>query len=105
YHRGLSGAAIPMPARVLAAADVPQTTIEAIAGSIGPSGSRDPNRPALDAQAAADHVRAEVAAGRIDARAAVAVLESAGHERPAVAPPYDLTPREVEVLGLIARGL
>jgi DNA-binding NarL/FixJ family response regulator len=51
-------------------------------------------------------LRAEAAAGRIEEGAANAVLSAAGHivtqrrEWPA-----DLTPREVEVLKLVARGL
>lgn len=94
YHRGLRAPAIPDPARVLAAADVYTTKLEA-----------RPHRAALEPSAAAQHLEAEAEAGRLDASAVAAVLAAAGHERPAVAAPYGLTPREVEVLGLIATGL
>jgi HD-GYP domain-containing protein (c-di-GMP phosphodiesterase class II) len=94
YHRGLTAAAIPMPARVLAAADVYQTKLEP-----------RPHRPALDWKAAAAHLQAEAAAGRLDGTAVAAVLDAAGHESTPVAAPRGLTPREVDVLGLIARGL
>jgi HD-GYP domain-containing protein (c-di-GMP phosphodiesterase class II) len=95
YPRGLAGAAISMPARILAAADVYQSMIEP-----------RPHRTALDADAAAAEVRAEVRLGRLDADAVEAVLAGAGHrarvrrERPA-----GLTAREVDVLRLLARGL
>jgi HD-GYP domain-containing protein (c-di-GMP phosphodiesterase class II) len=95
YPRGLAGAAIPRPARILAAADAYQAMSEP-----------RPHRPALAPEAAAAALRAEVAAGRLDADAVEAVLGAAGHriarrrERPG-----GLTSREVEVLLLIARGL
>ena len=55
--------------------------------------------------AAARELRAEVRAGRLDGAAAAAVLGAAGH-RAAVRRswPAGLTAREVEVLGLMARG-
>jgi DNA-binding NarL/FixJ family response regulator len=50
-------------------------------------------------------MRAEVRAGRLDADAVDAVLAAAGHSRgKRRAGPAGLTPREVEVLSLIARG-
>ena len=64
-----------------------------------------PYRPARSAAEAATELRAEVQAGRLDADAVEAVLGAAGHrvlrrrEGPA-----GLTPREVEVLRLVARG-
>ena len=64
-----------------------------------------PYRPARPAPDAAAELRAEVRAGRLDADAAGAVLEAAGHRvarrRTAVA---GLTAREIEVLILLARG-
>ena len=51
-------------------------------------------------------LREEVVAGRLDGEAVNAVLAAAGHRvrrRPAL--PAGLTPREAEVLGLLARGL
>jgi HD-GYP domain-containing protein (c-di-GMP phosphodiesterase class II) len=95
YPRGLAGGAIPVPVRILAAADVYQSMLEP-----------RPHRSARDPAAAAQELRAEVRAGRIDGDAAAAVLDAAGHrarvrrERPA-----GLTAREVDVLRLLARGL
>ena len=95
YPRGLSGATIGTPARVLAAADVYQSMVEP-----------RPHRPAREPDAAASELRVLVRAGRLDADAAEAVLVAAGHrssarrERPA-----GLTAREVDVLQLLARGL
>ena len=95
YPRGLSGAAISRPARILGAADAYQAMRE----------SR-PYRPARAPQDAAAELRSEVKAGRYDADAAEAVLGAAGHR---VARrregPAGLTQREVEVLRLLARGL
>ena len=95
YPRGLSGSAISMPARVLAAADVYASMREP-----------RPHRPARPAEEAVAEMRAEVRAGRLDGAAADAVLEAAGHRLPrrreALA---GLTAREVEVLVLLARGL
>jgi HD-GYP domain-containing protein (c-di-GMP phosphodiesterase class II) len=94
YHRGAGAAVLPPVTRVLAAADAYQAMTEP-----------RPHRPALDPDAAAAQLRAEVRAGRLDADAAAAVLEAAGRpagrRRPRVA---GLTARELEVLGLLARG-
>jgi HD-GYP domain-containing protein (c-di-GMP phosphodiesterase class II) len=95
YPRGLAGPAISRSARILAAADAYQAMRE-------PRPYREPR----SAQEAASELRAEVKAGRLDAEAVTAVLGAAGHrvlrrrEGPA-----GLTPREVEVLRLVARGL
>jgi HD-GYP domain-containing protein (c-di-GMP phosphodiesterase class II) len=96
YHRGLPAAMLPATARILAAADVYHAMTE----------SR-PHREARDPQAAAEELRREVRAGKIDSGAAEAVLAAAGHRvrpkrRSRVA---GLTDREVEVLSLLARGL
>ena len=95
YPNGLAGAAISPPARILAAADAYQAMREP-----------RPHRPALDAAEAAGELRRDAAAGRLDADAVEAVLGAAGHR---VARrregPAGLTPREVEVLRLLARGL
>ena len=94
YPRGISGGAISRLARVLGAAEAYQAMREP-----------RPYRPARSAQDAADELRAEVRAGRLDAEAVDAVLEAAGHRvtrrRSAVA---GLTAREIEVLVLLARG-
>ena len=94
YHRGLSGPAIPATARILAAADIYRSATEP-----------RPHRPALNDKAAAVALRAEVRAGRVTADAADAVLAAAGAPgRRRTSGPAGLTPREVEVLRLIARG-
>jgi HD-GYP domain-containing protein (c-di-GMP phosphodiesterase class II) len=95
YPRGLSGAGISPLARILGAADAYQAMREP-----------RPHRPALSADVASVELRSDVKAGRYDAEAAEAVLGAAGHrvsrrrEGPA-----GLTPREIEVLRLLARGL
>ncbi len=95
YPRGLSGNAISVPARLLAAADAYQAMRE----------SR-PCRPALAADHAASELRAERDAGRMDGEAVEAVLGAAGHRVPVrLQGPAGLTQREIEVLRLAARGL
>ncbi|HLY33972.1 MAG TPA: HD domain-containing phosphohydrolase, partial [Jatrophihabitantaceae bacterium] len=95
YPRGLSGASISRPARILAAADAYQSMREP-----------RPHRDALDAGAAAELLQADVRAGRLDADAVHAVLAAAGHRgarrREGAA---GLTAREIDVLRLLARGL
>jgi HD-GYP domain-containing protein (c-di-GMP phosphodiesterase class II) len=95
YHRGIGAASLPPAARILAAADVYQAMTEARA-----------HRPARSPEAAAEELRGEVHAGRLDAGAANCVLEAAGHRVPPRrrALPAGLSEREVEVLRLIARG-
>lgn len=94
YHRSLGVASLTTPRRVLAVADVYHALTEA-----------RPHRPAFDAADAAKKVRVEVRAGRLDAEAVEAVLVAAGHaRRKRRSGPAGLTPREVEVLILIARG-
>ncbi|ANH67498.1 hypothetical protein ABE85_07800 [Mitsuaria sp. 7] len=94
--RSASGAAIPMPARVLAAAAAWVTVRTA-----------RPGAPALDTDAARAAMGKEVAAGRLDPQAADAVC--GGERRRAVAPApsstaITLSARETEVLGRIAIG-
>jgi HD-GYP domain-containing protein (c-di-GMP phosphodiesterase class II) len=95
YPRGLSGAAISRPARILGAADAYQAMREP-----------RPYRPERSAEEAASELRADVKAGRLDADAVEAVLGAAGHRvmrrRDG---PAGLTAREVEVLRLLARGM
>jgi HD-GYP domain-containing protein (c-di-GMP phosphodiesterase class II) len=94
YPRGLSGAAIPRTARVLAAADV----YDALT-------SPRPHRKPLSTEQAAKELREQARAGRLDGDSVDAVLGVVGH-RPPRRPtaPAGLTPREVEVLRLIAIG-
>jgi HD-GYP domain-containing protein (c-di-GMP phosphodiesterase class II) len=95
YHRGLSGALIPSGARVLAAADVYCALTE-----------DRPYRGAQPTARAAATLRSEARSGRLDADAVDAVLAAATGRAPARrrTGPAGLTPREVEVLVLIARG-
>jgi DNA-binding NarL/FixJ family response regulator len=95
YPRGLAGAAISRPARILAAADAYQAMHEP-----------RPHRPARSADEAAGALRAEVKTGRLDGDAVEGVLGAAGHRVPRRREgPAGLTPREIEVLRLLARGL
>ncbi len=94
YPRGISGSAISPAARVLAVADVYDALTSA-----------RPHRQPLPADQAALHLRDQARAGRLDGEAVDAVLAAGGHgapKRPNA--PGDLTPREVEVLKLIAIG-
>ena len=95
YPRGLTAASLTPSDRLLAAADVYHAMTEP-----------RPHRPALDAAAAARELRAEVRGGRLDGDAADArCSRAAGHRAPARRSwPAGLTAREVEVLGLVARG-
>jgi HD-GYP domain-containing protein (c-di-GMP phosphodiesterase class II) len=95
YPRRLTAPAITRAGRILAAADAYQAMREP-----------RPYRDARSAEDAARELRADVRAGRLDDAAVDAVLRAAGHRvgrrRDG---PAGLTPREVEVLGLLARGM
>lgn len=94
YHRGLVGPAIPMTGRILGAACAYHAMTEP-----------RPHRPAMSPKQAVAQLRADVRAGRLDAAAVDAVLAAAGEARgKRRSGPAGLTPREVEVLILIARG-
>jgi HD-GYP domain-containing protein (c-di-GMP phosphodiesterase class II) len=94
YPRGLSGAALSPAVRLIAAADLYQALLEPRA-----------YRPEYSPADAAQVLRAEVRAGRLDGNAVHAVLGAAGHR---VARrrewPAGLTAREVEVLARAAQG-
>jgi HD-GYP domain-containing protein (c-di-GMP phosphodiesterase class II) len=95
YPRGLTGAALPRAARLLAAADVYQTLAE-----------DRPGRPALPPAERRVACLAEVRGGRLDEASVEAVLGAAGHHvrrrRTLVA---GLTAREADVLALLVRGM
>ena len=94
YPRGLTAASLTPADRLLATADVYHAMTEP-----------RPHRPALDPGEAARVLSAEVRAAHLDGDAADAVLTAAGHRRSARrVGPAGLTAREVEVLGLLARG-
>jgi DNA-binding CsgD family transcriptional regulator len=96
-YRGITANAQPLAARILAAADAYRTKLEP-----------RPHRGGLPADAAATHLRDEVANGRLDSDVVDALLGAAGQAHLAPlpsAPPAPLSQREVEVLRLVARGL
>jgi HD-GYP domain-containing protein (c-di-GMP phosphodiesterase class II) len=95
YPRGLSGDAISQYGRILGAADAYHAMTEA-----------RPYRPARSASDAAAELRAEVTAGRLDGAAVDAVLRAGGHRvRRRREWPAGLTPREVEIVRLLTRGM
>jgi len=95
YHRGATAAHLPMPSRVLAAADCYRCLVE-----------NRPHRPATPPAQAADRIRAEVRAGRLDGDAVAAVLDAAGHRSGQRRPrPAGLSERQVDVLRLMAAGM
>jgi len=98
YHRGLPASALPLPARLLAVAEMYQSMTEQRSW-----------RPPLSPKEAMRQLRDEAATRRLDHRAVDAVLLAAGQPRPSGrssrAWPAGLTDREVEVLRGITRGL
>jgi len=96
YHRGSSGADIPIAARVLAAADAYQAMTQ-----------ERPHRRALSADEAAKAIAADASAGALDPECARAVVEAAGNTEVRVRAswPAGLSDREVEVLRLVAKGV
>jgi len=94
YHRGATAAVLTPAARLLAAADAYHAMIEP-----------RPHREPLTPERAAEVLGEEASAGRLDADAVAAVLEAAGQPAPTIQRPGGLTEREVEVIGLLARGL
>ncbi len=94
YPLGLVGTALGRPERLLAAAVAYQSALE-------PRPYRDP----LSADEAAARLKARVTRGALDSDSAEAVLAAAGHARTRVRRDDALTPRETEILALVARGL
>jgi HD-GYP domain-containing protein (c-di-GMP phosphodiesterase class II) len=94
YAKGAKAAALPMVARVLAAADRYCAMCEP-----------RPHRPALAEADASARLLQEAQTLRLDAQAVDAVLRCAGHSPPrASRAPAGLTERECEVLRHLARG-
>ena len=94
YPRGIAGATIPLLGRFLEAADSYHAMLE-----------DRPHRPALSRDDAAKELRRGAREGEYDGAAVDAVLSAAGHQvRRKPSAPAGLTPREVEVLVLAARG-
>lgn len=93
YHRGCGPADLDQPARVLAAADAYRAMTEP-----------RPHRERLAADVAAQRLTEDAKHGRLDTAAVDAVLAVAGHRVDRPPPPVPLSAREVEVLGLVARG-
>jgi HD-GYP domain-containing protein (c-di-GMP phosphodiesterase class II) len=96
YPRGAAASDLSPSARILGAANAYQAMVEP-----------RPHRPAHGRTRAAELLRDEVRAGRLDATAVGAVLEAAGQEPGRLSPPRPagLTEREAEVLALLASGL
>jgi HD-GYP domain-containing protein (c-di-GMP phosphodiesterase class II) len=97
YHRGCGARELAPAARVLAAADALHAMMQG-----------RPHRPPLSETQAAEELRREAKAGRLDPDATGAVLEAAGHRATRQRDnlrPGGLTEREVEVARLVAAGL
>ncbi|HJT38407.1 MAG TPA: HD domain-containing phosphohydrolase [Actinomycetota bacterium] len=94
YPRRIAGPTIPLLGRFLEAADSYHAMIE-----------DRPHRAALSRDEAAKELRRGAREGSYDGAAVDAVLSAAGHQvRRKPSTPAGLTPREVEVLVLAARG-
>jgi HD-GYP domain-containing protein (c-di-GMP phosphodiesterase class II) len=93
YHRALNAPSLSSSARLLGAADAYRSKIEPRA-----------YREALDPKDAAARLVEKAKEGRFDAEMIAAVIEAAGLEAPPIERPAGLTEREVEVIGLVARG-
>ncbi|KRF16868.1 HD domain-containing phosphohydrolase [Nocardioides sp. Soil796] len=94
YPLGLAGAALGRPERLLAAAVAYQSALEP-----------RPYRETLDPDAAARRLKERATRGVLEAESVEAVLAVAGHASRKVRRDDALTPRETEILGLVARGL
>jgi DNA-binding CsgD family transcriptional regulator len=94
YHRGCRGAELPLPARVLAAADAYHAMCEP-----------RPHRESLSPERAVEMLGEEASSGRLDPDAVAAVIEAAGQRAPRIERPAGLTEREAEVVAMLARGM
>ena len=95
YHRGSGRADVPVPARLLAAADAYQAMTQP-----------RPHRVALAPERAAAELESMARSGRLDGESVTRVLNAAGHRRapPKRELPAGLSEREAEVLRLLCRG-
>jgi HD-GYP domain-containing protein (c-di-GMP phosphodiesterase class II) len=95
-YRGVSASFLPVAAQVLAAADAYHTKTEP-----------RPYRAALATDAVADDLRGDARVGKFDSQVVEAVLTAGGHraQTKRSVRPAGLSEREVEVLGLVIRGL
>lgn len=94
YHRGLTAQTMNHRSRLIAAADTFHALTE-------PRAYRDP----LQAKEAAEIVADQANSGLLDPVMVRAVVEASGEPPPEVKHPAGLTDREIDVLGLLARGL
>jgi len=95
YPRAIAGETIPLLGRILACADAYHAMSE-----------DRPHRPARSKRDAEKELRRMALDGKLDGAATDALLAAAGHpQRKRPSAPRGLTPREVEVLELAARGL
>lgn len=95
YFRGVNATMLSPAARILAAANTYCALTE-----------RRAHRPACSPEQAAEELKREARAGRLDGDVVKAVLVAAGHAAPSVKKEVvaGLSEREVEVLRLLARG-
>jgi HD-GYP domain-containing protein (c-di-GMP phosphodiesterase class II) len=105
FPNGLRGDALPVVARVLAAANAYCELIEERGAFAGQGASAS-----MLADRAAAALKSDATAGRFDQDIVRAVLAAAGHEAGSqtasrAGAPGGLTDREIEVLRLVARGL
>ncbi|MGH8911721.1 MAG: HD domain-containing phosphohydrolase, partial [Acidimicrobiia bacterium] len=94
YHRGINAAAFPPAAKLLAAADAFHSKTEP-----------RPYREKLSSVEAMAFLAAKAREGKLDPDMVMAVAEAAGQPSPVIERPAGLTQREVEVIGLLARGM
>jgi len=94
YHRGLGVSALSPAARLLAAADAFRSKTET-----------RPYRDAMSPDAATDALVRKAEHGGFDPEMVRAVAKAAGQSPPTIDRPMGLTERELEVIGLVARGL
>ncbi|HEX6221832.1 MAG TPA: HD domain-containing phosphohydrolase [Acidimicrobiia bacterium] len=94
YHRGLDVSSLSPAARLLAAADAFRSKTEP-----------RPYRHALTPEEATEVLVSKAEQGAFDPAMITAVAKAAGQVPPTIEGPAGLTEREVEVVGLLARGL